>query len=107
MILFRINNFHSKVAILGTVAEPFQNLSNHPPLQLQRPRFVEDYFILLGEAREHYSAWLFATGVRDALEAVASIIRFRPAALSFRFLTGAASSACTFFNSAQRFRFPP
>ena len=29
MILFRINNFHSKVAILGTVAEPFQNLSNH------------------------------------------------------------------------------
>ena len=29
MILFRINNFHSQVAILGTVAEPFQNLSNH------------------------------------------------------------------------------
>jgi len=32
------------------------------------------------------------------------MIRFRPAALIFRFLTGAASSACAFFNSAHRFR---
>src|SRR6266851_3666148 len=41
MILFRINDFHSKVAILRTVAEPFQNLSNHFKIVVDRMKLRE------------------------------------------------------------------
>src|SRR6266446_6918839 len=63
MILFRINNFHSQVAILGTVAEPFQNLSNH-----------------FKNARADHSAFapppgFRLSGLRLRKEAVAAMIR--------------------------------